>query len=103
MLPAEVAAAPAAHNSRAADQPPVDAAAPGDAADRADQVARMDPAVVVLAGTRCFRRTPEPNRVLLAVKLRRFGSAGGRGGANKGATTEVTEQTTEVTESDSFA
>ena len=61
------AAAPAARNLRegSAEAASVDAAAPGDAADR---VVRMDPAVVVLAGTRCFRRTPEPNRALLAVK-----------------------------------
>ena len=76
----------------------MDAAAPEDVADRADRLAqldlvvRMDPAVVVRAGIR-FRRSS--HRVLLAVKLRRFGRADGR---RRGSTTEVTERTTEVTE-----
>jgi hypothetical protein len=61
MLPAG-AAAPAVRNLRAEDQ--ADVAAPEDAADRADQVVRMDPAVVVPAETHCFRKT---HRVLLAV------------------------------------
>ena len=76
MLPGD-AVAPAARQFRAEDQ--VDAAAPEDAADRVaqlDLVVRMDPAVVVRAGIR-FRRSS--HRVLLVVRLRRFGSAGGRG------------------------
>jgi len=95
VLPGD-AVAPAARQFRAEDQ--VDAAAPEDAADRADRVAqfdlavRMDPAAVVRAGIR-FRRSSQ--RVLLAVKLRRFGRADGR---RRGSTTEVTERTTEVTE-----